>query len=147
MPIEARAADYDCFRGHLDLLPAIIDNWVAHILQDGAGTYLSVLQAHHTSTLRGFRETALLPRGVSHGPYDDIRRPLNLAARYHSDIVLDIREGEHRSVLIYDLEDPLGLPRGLLVQEVHVDVLIPEIPGVEEAEGLVTGQPDLPATE
>ena len=138
----ARTADYDGFRGHFDLLPAVIDDGIAQILQDGARAYLTVLQAHHTITLRGYRETALLPRRVSHGPDDHICRPLNLTARDHSYFVLDIREGYHRSVLINDLEDLLRLQRVLLVQQVHVDVLIPEVPGVEEAEGLITGQPD-----
>jgi hypothetical protein len=140
--LVARTADYDGFRGHFDLLPAVIDDGIAQILQDGARAYLTVLQAHHTTTLRGYRETALLPRRVSHGPDDHICRPQNLTARDHSDFVLDIREGHHRSVLINDLEDLLRLQRVLLVQQVHVDVLIPEVPGVEEAEGLITGQPD-----
>lgn len=54
-------------------------------------------------------------------------------------MVLYCCEGDTWHVLIYDLEDLLGLSRGLLVQEVHVDILITEEPGVEEAEGLVTG--------
>jgi hypothetical protein len=45
------------------------------------------------------------------------------------------------------LEDLLGRIQGLLVQQVHVDVLITEVPGVEEAEGLFTGQLNLLATQ
>jgi hypothetical protein len=72
VPFVARAADYDGFRGHFDLLPAVIDDGIAQILQNGALAYLSVLQAHHTLIQCGFGETALLPRRVSHGPYDHI---------------------------------------------------------------------------
>jgi hypothetical protein len=45
------------------------------------------------------------------------------------------------------LEDLLGRFQGLLVQQVHVDELITEVPGVEEAEGLFTGELNLLATQ
>jgi hypothetical protein len=145
--LVARAADNYGFRGHFNLRPAVIDDWEAQILQDSIRTYLSVLQTHDTTIQRGFRETALLPSRVSHGPYSHICRPLNLTARYHGNLVLYYSEGDTWLVLIYDLEDLLGRFRCFLVQQVHVDVLITEVPRVEEAEGLVTGQLNLLATQ